>query len=146
MTVFNPKNTDFKKRIEEKMQGNAFMHYIGFKPTIIKAGYVEGILDIKPEHLQQSGFLHGGVTATLADLVSGWAAFTLVGSTQTVVTVELKTSYLNPGIGNLAIAKGSVIKTGQMLTFTECEIFVSNNNQETLIAKAYGTFANIHLP
>ncbi|MFN4084232.1 MAG: PaaI family thioesterase [Bacteroidia bacterium] len=140
-----PQNPNFKEMIKEKMQHNAFMHFIGFEPTIIEAGYVEGELKIEKHHLQQTGFLHGGVTCTLADLVSGWAAFTLVKNGETVVTVEIKTNYLNPGIGQLAIAKGKVIKAGKMLTFTECEIFCINHGQQLLIAKSYATFATIEV-
>lgn len=145
MTTFNPQNPDFVAMIHEKMKGNAFMHYIGFEPEFIEAGRVEGKLQIQPHHKQQSGFLHGGVTATLADLVCGWAAFTLVKQGQTVVTVELKTNYLNPATGSRAWAKGYVIKAGSMLTFTECEIYCNNNGIDTLVAKSYGTFATINL-
>lgn len=146
MTYFKPHNPNFLELIKEKMKDNSFMHYVGFEPTNIEAGCVEGRIELKPHHRQQSGFVHGGVTTTIADLVSGWAAFTLAEKGKTVVTAELKTNFLNPGTGNLLVAKGVVIKTGSMLTFTECEIFCNNNNNHTLIAKSYGIFASINLP
>lgn len=143
MTNLKPRNPNFISNVQDKMKNNNFMHFIGFEPTIIEAGKVEGKLTITSHHKQQIGFLHGGVIATLADLVSGWAAFTLVEEGKSVVTVELKTNFLNPGTGDKAWAKGYVIKAGNFLTFTECEIYCNNNNQDTLIAKAYGTFATI---
>jgi uncharacterized protein (TIGR00369 family) len=117
------------------------MQHLGFKINKIEPGYVEGILNIEPHHKQHIGFLHGGVTATLADLVAGFASFTLVGAKQSVVTVEMKVSYLNPGVGNTAFCKGYVIKAGQKLHFAEAEIFVNNNGVEVLVAKGYATYA-----
>lgn len=144
--MFIPKDPQFKSRIEKKMQANNFMGYIGFKATSIEAGKVEGELILEEHHLQQSKFLHGGVTATVADLVAGFASFTLVDSHQTVVTSDLKISYLNPGIGTKVFAKGWVIKAGNTLHFAEAEIYCINDDKETLVAKGYLTFAVVNIP
>ncbi len=143
MQNFIPGNPDYQNLIREKMKANHFMNFIGFKSSLVQPGLVGGNLDILKEHQQQSGFLHGGVTATLADLVGGFAAFTLVKPGQMVVTAEMKVAYLNPGIGQTAFAKGYVIKAGNKLMFTESEIFVMKNGIETLIAKGYATYAVI---
>ncbi len=131
--------------VEEKMELNHFMNHLGFKINKIEAGLIEGELKIEPQHRQQIGFLHGGVIATLADLVAGFASYSLVGNTQTVVTVELKISYFNPGVGDTAFCRGFVLKAGQKLIFSEAEIFVNNSGGETMVAKASGTFAIIEL-
>ncbi len=146
MQQFIPQNQNFKAMVEEKMELNHFMNYLGFKITKIEAGNIEGSLKIEPQHRQQIGFIHGGVIATLADLVAGFAAYTLVGNKQTVVTAELKISYLNPGVGDTAFCRGFVLKAGQKLIFSEAEIFANNDNKEVLIAKASGTFAVIDVP
>lgn len=127
------------------MKANHFMNFIGFKTTLVQPGLIEGNLTILKEHTQQIGFLHGGVIATLVDLVAGFAAFTLVKAGDVVVTVEMKVVYLNPGIGQTAFAKGYVIKAGKRLHFSESEIWVNNNGIDTLIAKGYATFAVIDL-
>ena len=144
--MFTPKDPQFKSRIEKKMLANNFMQYIGFKATDIEAGLIKGELVLEEHHLQQSKFLHGGVTATLADLVGGFASFTLVNDNQTVVTSDLKISYLNPGIGQKVLAKGWVIKAGNTLHFAEAEIICVNNGKETLVAKGYLTFAVVNIP
>lgn len=141
------KDPDFKTRIAQKMEKNEFMHYLGFKANVIEAGRIEGYLDIENHHLQQSKFLHGGVIATLADLVAGFAAFTLVNKTQTVVTSDLKIAYLNPGTGKRALAKGWVIKAGSKLIFGEAEVISQEpDGREVLIAKGYLTFAVVDIP
>jgi len=142
---FIPQNPDYEDMIRSKMDQNHFMNFLGFKSTLISPGLVEGILEIKPEYKQQIGFLHGGVTATLADLAAGFAAFTLVKKGQTLVTIEMKISYLNPGIGQNARARGFVIKAGQKIIFAEAEIFTENNGVETLVAKGNATYAVLEL-
>ncbi|MCG9880384.1 MAG: PaaI family thioesterase [Bacteroidia bacterium] len=146
MNTFIPKNPDFLSLIQDKMKENHFMQHLGFSIHKIEPGMVEGILDIAPEHRQHLGFLHGGVSATLADLVAGFASFTLVEPTQSVVTVEMKISYLNPGIGDKAYCKGYVIKAGQKLIFAEAEIYVNNEEKDFLVAKGYATYAVIENP
>lgn len=145
MQQFIPQNPDYEAMIRSKMEQNHFMNFLGFKSTLIAPALVEGILEIKPEYKQQIGFLHGGVTATLADLAAGFAAFTLVKKGQTLVTVEMKISYLNPGIGEIARARGFVIKAGQKIIFSEAEIFTENNGVETLVAKGNATYAVLDL-
>lgn len=144
--MFIPKDLNFKERIQHKMLANNFMQYIGFKATQIEAGKISGELILEEHHLQQSKFLHGGVTATLADLVAGFASFTLVNFNQTVVTSDLKIAYLNPGIGQKVLAKGWVIKAGNTLHFAEAEIICVNEGSETLVAKGYLTFAVVNIP
>ncbi len=145
MQQFIPQNPDYEAMIRSKMEQNHFMNFLGFKSNLISPGLVEGILEIKPEYKQQIGFLHGGVTATLADLAAGFAAFTLVKKEQTIVTIEMKISYLNPGIGQTAKARGFVIKVGQKIIFAEAEIFTENNGVETLVAKGNATYAILEL-
>ncbi|MBI3233999.1 MAG: PaaI family thioesterase, partial [Bacteroidetes bacterium] len=91
------------------------------------------------------GFVHGGATATFADLVMGFAAYSLVKSDQVVVTADLRVSYLNPGIGEHIFARGWVIKPGSKLIFCEGEIVAVDNGKETVIAKSSATMAVVNL-
>lgn len=129
---FIPAETDFVEMVQSKIASNHFMHYLGLKITSVNAAEVEAELDLQPHHLQQINFVHGGVTATVADIVAGFAAFTLVKKGQGVVTADLKISYLNPGVGKKLKARGTVLKAGNMLHFCESEIWVN----DVLIAKA----------
>jgi uncharacterized protein (TIGR00369 family) len=141
--MFISKNPDFVATIYEKLKGQHFMHHIGFTLTRVNEGEVEGEIELTDFLKQQNGFLHGGVTATLCDLVAGFAAFTLIEKGSTVVTVELKVSYLNPGIGSRVYAKGWVIKTGNTLSFCEAEVWAEENGNSIKIAKATTTMAKI---
>ena len=89
----NTGTTDYKERIEKFLERQEFMKHIGFNLNIIEEGRTEGWLDIKEIHKQQKGLVHGGVTATVADIVAGFAAYTLVPMDCHVVTAEIKISY-----------------------------------------------------
>ncbi|WP_236704856.1 PaaI family thioesterase [Hymenobacter sp. AT01-02] len=93
-------NESLESRIRLKLQRQHFMHHIGADLTRIEPGRVEATLTLQQQHQQHSGFTHGGLVATMADLVAGFAAVTLVPDGTGVVTAELKTSYLRPGIGS----------------------------------------------
>jgi len=144
---FKVKNTKYQELIREKLKKQFFMHHIGMDLNIIEAGRVEGTLNTTDELKQQNGFLHGGVTATLSDVVAGFAAFTLVSEEETVVTADLRVSYLNPGDAPHYVAKGWVIKTGSSLHFCESEIWgVYDDGSKKLIAKSSSTMATVKFP
>ncbi|MBT9393756.1 PaaI family thioesterase [Hymenobacter sp. NST-14] len=124
-------------RIRRKLVRQHFMHHIGADLTRIEPGRVEAELVLDRQHQQHTGFAHGGLVATMADLVAGFAAVTLVPEGTGVVTVELKTSYLHPGVGQRLRAVGWVLKAGRRLHFCESEVWCD----DLLIAKATATMA-----
>jgi uncharacterized protein (TIGR00369 family) len=139
--TFNP---DFKTDIEEKLERQEFMKLMGFQVTKIEAGRVEGEMLLEQKHKQHKGFAHGGVIATLADIVAGFAAVSLVPKNHHVVTAEIKVSYFHPGVGDKLLAKGFVLKQGKKINFCEAEVYVVKGDQEPLlIAKASASMANI---
>lgn len=137
---FTPAEPDFENMVREKITGNTFSHYIGIRIHRIEAGEVEAEIELTPNHLQQMGFVHGGVTATFADVVSGFAAYTLVKRGQGVVTADLRVSYLNPGVGTKLYAKGWVIKAGSRMHFCEAELWmIDEQGNRKDIAKSSST-------
>ncbi|MDQ3290104.1 MAG: PaaI family thioesterase [Bacteroidota bacterium] len=137
-------NPDFQNTIRERLKKQNFMALVGFEITKIAEGEVEGELLLTPKHQQHKGFVHGGVTATLADITAGLAAISLVPADHHVVTADLKISYLNPGVGEKLFARGWVLKQGRKLNFCEAEIFChSSGKPAVLIAKASATMATI---
>lgn len=136
---FEPAEADYEAMVREKIGGNHFSQFVGINIHDIKAGEINARLEIQPQHRQQMGFVHGGVTATFADVVMGFAAFTLVKKGQGVVTADLRLSYLNPGVGDVLYAKGFVIKAGQKLIFCEAELWMMDGEKRIEIAKASST-------
>lgn len=134
---------DFKKRVAIFLQRQEFMKHVGFDLSVIEEGRTEGWLDIQQIHKQQKGLVHGGVTATLADIVAGFAAYTTVPADCHVVTAEIKVSYFKAGMGEKLHAIGYVIKRGRKLCFCEAEIWAVSGEKRDLIAKATTTMAVI---
>lgn len=143
---FEAKNPAYKQVIMDKLAKNHFSQHIGYQMTLVSPGHVEGEIDVKEMHLQQNGFLHGGVTSTLADIVMGFAAYTLVPQGQGMVTSDLKVAYLRPGTGKKILAKGRVIKAGNLLYYCEADIISVNlDGSEELIARGYSTMCAVQL-
>jgi len=141
---FTVRNPEFRQTILGHLERQEFMKHIGCRLTIIEPGHVEAVIDLAKEHQQQIGLVHGGVTATIADVAAGFAGFTLVGPNEHTVTAEIKVSYLRKGRGSRLRAVGRVIKAGTSFHFCEAEVYCQDENGvETLIAKATTTMAVI---
>ena len=130
-------SADLETRIRRKLERQHFMHLIGANLTRIEPGRIEAELTLGQQHLQQRGFAHGGLVATMADLAAGFAAVTLVPDEVGVVTSDLKVSYLTPGVGTRMKAIGWVLKAGRRLHFCEAEVWCD----DVLVAKASATMA-----
>jgi uncharacterized protein (TIGR00369 family) len=128
---------ELEARIRAKLVGQRFMHLVGADLTVITPGRIEAELVMGEQHQQQRGFAHGGLIATMADLVAGFAAVTLVPDNFGVVTADLRVSYLHPGVGQKLKAIGWVLKAGRRLHFCEAEVWCD----DLLIAKASATMA-----
>jgi uncharacterized protein (TIGR00369 family) len=139
----NTLEKDFKLRVKKFLERQEFMKHIGFDLSVIKEGRTEGWLDIQNIHKQQKGLVHGGVTATVADIVAGFAAYTTVPMDCHVVTAEIKISYFKAGMGDKLHAIGTVVKKGRKLNFCEAEIWAVEGDKRNLIAKASTTMAVI---
>lgn len=137
--------TNFRELILEKTTRQFFMHLMHMKLTTIEEGWVEAELEIEQIHLQQNYFVHGGVMSTAADIVMGFAAYTLCMPNKGVVTANLNINYLNPGKGSKLIAKGRVRKAGSKLFFCEAEIWVQDGNNRILTNTAESIMSIIDL-
>jgi uncharacterized protein (TIGR00369 family) len=133
-------NPEFCNTILAHLERQEFMKAIGAKLTSIELGKVIA----EKMHQQQIGLVHGGVTATIADIAAGFAGFTLVGPDEHTVTAEIKVSYLRPAKGIMLRAIGSVIKQGRTMHFCEAHVYcINEQGDEELIAHATTTMAII---
>jgi uncharacterized protein (TIGR00369 family) len=141
--MIEARNPDYKERVEKFLDRQYFMHLIGFDLNLIEPGRTEGKLILEDKHKQQKGLVHGGLIATVADIVAGFAAYTVVPADHHVVTAEIKISYFHPGVGQELYAKGWVLKAGKKINFCEAEVWTINKGKHTLIAKATTSMAVI---
>ena len=138
---------DIKAYLDERLENNHFIKHMGLKLTDVETGYAEMTLEVEKHHLQQNGFIHGGVTATLCDVVTGIAAYTCAPAGKNVVTADLKISYLNPSTAPKVLGTGIVKKSGNFLIFCEGEVFdVFEDGTQKLIATCQSIMCAVDIP
>ena len=103
-------------------------------------GFVEIHLPTSPDLTQQHGYFHGGAIGTIADVCGGFAAFTLMSETQSVLTVEYKLNIMAPAKGECIVGRGQVIKAGRTLSIARADIFAVREGKEHISATMLGTF------
>ena len=102
------------------LNNQPFSKFVGAELSDLKEGKAELVLEIKKEHKQQHGFVHGGVISYLADNCLTFAGGSVLGNS---VTSEFKINYIRPGIGSKLIARAIVLSSGKTQAVCECKIF-----------------------
>ena len=136
---FKALDPNFEQRIRESFSRQYFMSFIGAELALVEPGYCEIHLNYKRDLSQQHGFFHGGIIGTLADNSGGYAAYSLMPSNASILTVEYKLNLVAPGDGDLLIGRGQVIKPGRTLTICKSDVFVVKNDVEKLCATSLVT-------
>ena len=113
------------------------MVLIGASLASVEAGASEIRLPYRPDLTQQKGFVHGGIIGMIADSAAGYAAYSLMPQSASLVTVEYKMNILAPARGSL-VARGKVIKSGRTLTVARAEVYAEDGThvasmQQTLM-------------
>jgi uncharacterized protein (TIGR00369 family) len=112
-----------------------FVEHLGFELLKFEDGTSQIDFDPKPEHQNSFGVVHGGVCMTLLD-VSMAAAARSVQSDMGVVTIEMKTSFMQASRGKLS-GKGRLMHRTATMAFTEATIYDAEGKA---CAHATGTF------
>lgn len=120
------------------LQAQPFSVWLGATLTQLSPGQAELQLALAPQHLQQSGFAHGGVVAYLADNALSFAGGSVLGAD--VVSAEYKLSFLRPAKGSRLVARASALHAGRTQAVCRCDISaIDGHGQALLCATALGT-------
>ena len=112
-----------------------FVQHLGFELTQFEGGHSEITYTARPEHLNSFSVTHGGAIMTLMDVSMATAARSKVPE-MGVVTIEMKTSFMQPAIGPL-VAKGELMHRTATMAFTQSTVFDAAGRK---CAHATGTF------
>jgi uncharacterized protein (TIGR00369 family) len=112
-----------------------FITHLGFELVEFGEGRSEISYEAKPEHLNSFAVTHGGACMTLLDVAMAAAARS-VDKDMGVVTIEMKTSFMQPARGKLS-GKGHLMHRTATMAFTEATIY---NAEGQPCAHATGTF------
>src|ERR1700739_4949065 len=125
-------------RVREIFYLANFIRDLDIRLDKVSEGTCETSLVVQQRLLQQHGFIHGGVIATMADHTAGGAARSVSGE-KDVLTVEFKINYLRPAIGDRLRCTASVLRGGKSVIVAEALVYADNAGKETLVAKLIET-------
>jgi len=139
MFPFEPPDPQFESRTRESFARQKVMHLLGATLERISPGSVDIQMPFDARLVQQDGFVHAGIVATICDSACGYAAFTLTPAGYEVLSVEFKVNLMRPAIGERLVARGTVVKPGRTLTFTRGDVFAIRGGKETIVATMLNT-------
>lgn len=112
-----------------------FVELLGFELLSMADGQARIAYTPAPEHLNSFDVTHGGASMTLMDVAMAHAARSLEPD-MGCVTIEMKTSFMQPAVGRLE-AVATLLHRTATLAFTEAKVFDAKGR---LCVHASGTF------
>lgn len=127
-----------KKNSSSPLDDIPFVQALGVEFVCMSQGVAELALELRPEHTNSWQVAHGGVTMAMLDIVMSMAGRSLDTRARAGVTIEMKTSFLQPAgkVGDRLVAKGRAVHRSASLCFCNAELW----NGDSLVAQATGTF------
>ncbi|ROZ75325.1 PaaI family thioesterase [Ramlibacter sp. WS9] len=119
-----------------------FMQLLDMRREFSEGGRARLVIDERAEIGNVIGAIHGGVVITMLDVVMASAAVSKLEFTRTAVTLNLNTSFIEPGRGRLT-ADGEVLSHDDSVAW--CRAAVTDGRGH-VIAQAQGSFRYLPLP
>lgn len=115
-----------------------FIKDLGVEFISSGAGLAVVALNLEPRHLNSWAVAHGGVLMSMLDVVMAAAGRTLFPDAGAGVTIEMKTTFLQPAKERSRLtATGHAYHRSRTMAFCEAEV---RDQEDRLIAKATGIF------
>lgn len=131
--------SDRERRVRDSFARQGLMRYLGAEIAALVPSECEIRVPFRQELTQQHGYFHAGVTAAIADSASGYAAYSLMPSNYSVLTIEYKINLVAPAAGELLIARARVVRSGKTLKICTADVFAMKDGKETLCATTLST-------
>ena len=132
------------ERIRESFAKQAFMKLLGAELVHVATGEVDIALPFDAKLTQQHGFLHAGVTTSIADSACGYAALSLMPEGAAVLSVEFKVNMLAPAQGRRFLARGRVIRSGRNITVVKADVLAFDDKDDAKsVVEMQGTMMTI---
>ncbi len=112
-----------------------FVDHLGFALNLFEGGFSEISYTPRAEHLNSFSVTHGGALMTLLDVTMAVAARS-VQKDMGVVTIEMKTTFMQPARGKLT-GKGRLMHRTATMAFAEGTVFDEDGRA---CAHSTGTF------
>ena len=119
-----------------------FMRLLDARREFAEGGRARVVIDEREALGNVIGAVHGGVLLTLLDVVMASAAVSLFDFARTAVTLNLNTSFLEPGRGRLT-ADGEVVQHDDSVAWCRASVTDAGGR---IVAHAQGSFRYLPLP
>ncbi|MDA2946304.1 MAG: PaaI family thioesterase [Actinomycetota bacterium] len=106
-------------------------------------GIAVSTLEVRPEHINPHGALHGGIPYTMLDTAMGAAVMTRVPDGHWCSTIDIHIRYLRPCTGGVITATATVRRAGRRVSHVDAVVTDAQGNE---IVTASGTFAVVPVP
>ncbi|SSW69274.1 hypothetical protein AGI3411_04107 [Achromobacter agilis] len=113
-----------------------FMHFIGLVPEHIEQGYARTTLPWRQDLTNSRGDVHGGTLMSVLDFTLSAAARGSPDGLEGMATIDMNTSFLSPGTGDLTI-EARCLRRGASIAFCEGDVRRADGE---LVARATATF------
>ena len=143
MATFQPGDPAYESRVRASFARQSMMTVLGASLERVAPGEVDIRLPFRADLTQQHGFLHAGVTTTIADSACGYAALSLMPPGAAVLTVEFKVNLMAPAAGRVFVARGRVLKAGRTLTTCAGDVFAVDGGEEKHVLAMLGTIMTL---
>lgn len=118
-----------------------FVNHLGFTLHRMDGGHSELHYEARPEHLNSFSVTHGGATMALLDVAMAVAARSDTPDSG-VVTIEMKTSFMQPARGPL-VARGRLMHRTGSMAYAEGTVYDAEGR---VCSHATGTFKYMRRP
>ena len=131
---FEAQDANFETRVRENFTRQRVMQLIGAELKTVEPGIVEIEIPTREDLTQQDGFMHAGIVTTVLDSACGYAAYTLMPSSSSVLSVEFKVNLLAPAKGKVITARAEVKRSGRTLTVCTADALADGKICATMLA------------
>jgi uncharacterized protein (TIGR00369 family) len=131
---------EYEKTVFECFRRQKFMKFIGAELLRVLPGFCTLQLKHRERMAHDTSGFHPGVIGALADSAGEFAALSLLPPDSSLATTEYKLNLLAPARGDVLVAHGKVVKSGQTMTVCTAEIYVRKDRSQNLCAMALMTF------
>jgi len=134
-------NPAYVRAMQDSVHASPYPALIGMTIGALDIDRCRIELELRRDHLQPFGIVHGGVIATLIDTATFWAAFMRLPADCGLVNVDLKLNYLKAVSSGRLRAEGECLRAGRQISYTIASVF---DEAGELIA--HGTSTMMALP
>lgn len=126
---------DYSDLLEQVNSGAFFGPSSGVKVTAIRQYEAEGVLEVRKDAYNPLGVIHGGALFTLADTVTGTAAYTI--GNRPCVTLDSSMQFLAAARGDRIHCLAKPKKLGRTIVVYDVTL---TDSEERLVASGTFTF------